>query len=68
MYISHEGPLAPGSTETITPKNAVYVWFTKDFEDQSMVDQEIGDIMEVDMGGKTGTTVAFNSEGVWVNM
>lgn len=68
VYYSHSGPLAKGSTEIMTPKNKVYVWFSDYYEDQTMIDETIGSIKEIDMTGKKTASVAFSNEGIWINV
>ncbi|KXJ87997.1 hypothetical protein Micbo1qcDRAFT_207749 [Microdochium bolleyi] len=66
IYVSHIGALPPQSWETLTPKLKVYVWFSSEYEDATMIDQLEVQCKEIDMTGRTTAVIRYDADGNWV--
>jgi hypothetical protein len=68
IYITHVGPMPKGSKEKLTPKQKVFVWFSDNFEDETMIDDFSGELKEIDFSGKTTASIKFDGGGNWLDV
>lgn len=65
IYVTNMGSMPPHSTETLTPKDKVFVWFSSDAQHTTMFDGMQTERQEINMGGELAAAIKYNAEGSW---